>query len=105
MTYAYPLPIEEKFMAKLVTIYESYIERPRLTEMRVPTTGHATHTTRARRAEEHQHRLDPGYEHCTTEELCARGRLLGIDIDSIGTRDRLIVAIRRATRKRAIRRR
>ena len=88
-------------MAKLVTIYESYIERPRPTEMRIPTSAHAIHGTRARRVEEHlqQHRLEPGYEHWSTEELCARGRLLGIDIESIGTRDRLIAAIRRATRR------
>jgi hypothetical protein len=93
-------------MAKLVTIYESFIERPRSTEIRVPTSTHAIHATRARRVDEHlQHRLEPGSEHWSTEELCARGRLLGIDIDSIGTRDRLIAAIRRATRKGTLRRR
>ena len=86
-------------MAKLVTIYESYIERPRPTDIRIPIAAHASHTTRARRIDEHQYRLEPGYEHWSTEELCARGRLLGIDIDSIGTRDRLIAAIRRATRR------
>jgi hypothetical protein len=93
-------------MAKLVTIYESYIERPRPTEIRVPTSAHAIHGTRVRRADDHaQHRLEPGYEHWSTEELCARGRQLGIDIDSIGTRDRLIAAIRRATRRGVFRRR
>jgi hypothetical protein len=93
-------------MAKLVTIYESFIERPRSTEIRVPTSTHGIQPPRARRVDEHQqHRLEPGYEHWSTEELCARGRLLGIDIDSIGTRDRLIAAIRRATRKGTLRRR
>jgi hypothetical protein len=98
-------------MAKLVTIYESYIERPRTADIRVPTSAHATHATHAthvtgaRRVDDHLHRLVPGYEHWSTEELCARGRLLGIDIDSIGTRDRLIAAIRRATRRGGLRRR
>jgi len=94
-------------MAKLVTIYESYIERPRPVDMRVTASAHAFHGTRARRVtEEHlQHRIEPAYEHWSTEELCVRGRLLGLDIDSMGTRDRLIAAIRRATRRGALRRR
>ena len=94
-------------MAKLVTIYESYIERPRPAEMHLSASAHTFNGMRARRvAEEHlQHRVEPAYEHWSTEALCAQGRMLGIDIDSMGTRDRLIIAIRRATRKGGLRRR
>lgn len=86
-------------MPKLVTIYESYIEGHRPSEMRLAASRHAMRARRA--AEEHlQRKIEPPYEEWSTEELCARGRLLGIDIDSIGTRDRLIKAIRRATLRR-----
>lgn len=88
-------------MPKLVTIYESYIEQRRPTEI---SSIHAAYAARARRvAEDHlQRRLDPPYEEWSTEELCARARLLDIDIDSIGTRDRLIAAIRRSNRQAAV---
>lgn len=88
-------------MPKLVTIYESYIERRRPSEMRALASAHAVHAVRARRAAEAhlQRRFEPPYEEWTTEELCARARLLGIDIESIGTRDRLIAAMRKAARR------
>jgi hypothetical protein len=88
-------------MPKLVTIYESYIDQRRPSELRLATPMDTAHAIRARRvAEEHlQRRFESPYEEWATEELCARARLLGIDVESIGTRDRLITAIRRASRK------
>lgn len=88
-------------MPKLVTIYESYIDQRRPDDLRLAAAMNTAHAIRARRvAEEHlQRRLEPPYEEWSTEELCARARLLGIDVESIGTRDRLIAAIRRTSRK------
>lgn len=88
-------------MPKLVVIYESYIERHKPCDLLLTASVDAA---RARRvAEGHlQRRLEPPYEEWTTEDLCARARLLEIDVESIGTRDRLITAMRKSARQAAV---
>jgi hypothetical protein len=90
---------QEVYMAKLVTIYESFIETGNLNDVRTPartSKPRRTHSrvTRARAAESAIYGLSEAqYEEWPTEELCERAKLLGVSIETM-SRAELIEAIR-----------